>query len=334
MILVPPCSDAGWRIEIIMQPNFEQRLEGARVLSWEHLGKKITFFLPGMFSLNGHTGRYPALSITGDECALMCDHCRGKILSGMISAATPQNLVAECRDLAKKGHLGVLLSGGCKPDGSMPWKDFLRAIETIKKTTSLFVSVHCGLVDRSTARELKLAGVDQALIDVIGDDTTFQTIYHVSFGVERIAAAMEALAVAEIPMVPHIVCGIGYGRIRGEYKAVEMVSGFDIAQLVMVALMRIPGTPTARALPPEPEEVADIIAEARYKLPGTPLSLGCARQRGNCRLEELAIDAGINKMALPSEEAVVRAKSYNLQIDYQPTCCSVSGNFSTDGWHD
>lgn len=313
--------------------NLQQRLERAREISWEHLGKSITFFLPGMFRLNGHTGRYPALSITGDECALRCDHCQGKILSSMIDTSTPQSMISKCQDLARQGHLGVLLSGGCGDDGRMPWREFLPAIETIKKTTNLFISVHCGLVDLPTARQLKQVGVDQALIDVIGDDTTFQTIYHVPFGVERIAAALQALETADLPMVPHIVCGIGYGHIRGEYDAVEMISRFDIAQLVIVSLMRIPGTPTARALPPGAEQVADIIAEARIKMPRIPISLGCARQRGNSRLEELAIDAGINRMALPSEEALARAKAYGLEIQFQPTCCSVNSRFTTDGWH-
>ena len=313
--------------------RLEDRLVKARNLSWKHLGKKITFYLPGMFNLNGHRGKYPAVSITGDECALQCDHCQGKILSGMVAATAPETLVDRCRKLSEKGHLGVLLSGGCQDDGSMPWSRFLTAIETIKKTTSLFVSVHCGLVDETAARELKLAGADQALIDVIGEDKSFQRVYHVPFGVDRIVSTMEALAGAGIPMVPHIVCGIDYGKIKGEYKALEMVAGFDIAQLVIVALMRIPGTPMENADPPDTEAVADIIARARILMPYTIISLGCARQRGNSRLEELAIDAGINRMALPSEEAVSRAVSLGLEITYQPTCCSVSTRFPTDTWH-
>jgi len=188
-------------------------------------------------------------------------------------------------------------------------------------------------VDLPTARRMKQVGVDQALIDVIGDDATFQSIYHVPFGVDRIAAAMEALETAGVPMVPHIVCGIGHGRIQGEHTAVEMVSRFDIAQLVLVALMRIPGTPTARAVPLEAEAVADIIAEARMCMPRTLISLGCARQRGNSRLEELAIDAGINRMALPSEEALARANAYGLEIKFQPTCCSVAMSHTTESWH-
>jgi uncharacterized radical SAM superfamily protein len=313
-------------------PDLNKRLVAARELSWRHLGRRITFYLPGIFRLDGHTGRYPAVSITGDQCALQCDHCQGKILAGMPLTADPATLVETCRRMAHQGHIGVLISGGCEPDGTVPWKAFLPAIETIKSTTDLLISVHCGLVDVATARSLKQAGVDQALVDVIGDDKTYQAIYHVPFGVERIDAAMRALAMAELPIVPHIVCGIDYGRIRGEYAAVDMIARYEIAQLVVVALMRIPGTPAARSEPPRAEQVADIIAAARLQMPEVPISLGCARQRGNTRLEELAIDAGVNKLALPSEQAVARAKHYNLEISHQATCCSVTGSYLTAGW--
>jgi hypothetical protein len=111
-----------------------------------------------------------------------------------------------------------------------------------------------------------------------------------------------------------------------------MIARYAIAQLVVVALMRIPGTPAARSEPPNAEQVADIIAAARFQMPEVPISLGCARQRGNSHLEVLAIDAGVNKLALPSEQAVARARHYGLDIRYQPTCCSVTGSYSTAGW--
>ena len=304
--------------------DFHEKLIRARALSRKHLGGKITFFLPGMFRQNGQTGLYPAISITGGSCELSCDHCGGKILKSMIATPSPDILVERCLNLAEKGNLGVLLSGGCRADGTMPWHDFLPAIETIKSKTGLFVSVHCGLVDEATATALKNAGVDQALIDVIGDDRTFQSIYHVPFGVDRIDEAMAALEKAGLAMVPHIVCGIDNGNIHGEYKAVDMISRYDISQLVIVSLMRINGTRMASASPPAAEQVADIIAEARFKLPHIPISLGCARRRGDVRMEELAIEAGVNRMALPSDEAVLMAQAHHLDIEFQPTCCSVT----------
>ena len=308
------------------------RLQKARELSWRHLGKTIIFYLPGMFRLDGATGKYPALSITGGDCALGCDHCQGAILSSMIPAQSPEQLVSQCRRLAAKGHHGVLVSGGCNGEGGLPWDRFYPAIKAIKAETELFVSVHCGLVDDRSAFELKQAGVDQALVDVIGDDETFKTVYHVPFGVNRIEATMASLQRAGIPIVPHIVCGIHYGKTRGEKNAVAMISRFKVQQVVIVSLMNIPGTRMEKTCPPAPEAVADIIAEMRFAMPQTPISLGCARQRGNSRLEVMAIEAGVNRLALPSEAAVARAKSYDLEIRYQKTCCSVTRDLSGPDW--
>lgn len=303
--------------------SFAERLQAARELSWRHLGKNITFYLPGMFRLDGATGRYPALSITGGECALGCDHCQGEILNSMIYAETADKLVAQCRRLDASGNYGVLISGGCDAEGRLPWDRFLPAIKKIKSETELFISVHSGLVDNPDALGLKQAGVDQVLIDVIGDDETFQAVYHLPFGVDRIEASMTALQRAGIPMVPHIVCGIHYGGMRGEKNAVAMISRFKVQQVAIVSLMTLPGTRMEKMRPPTPEAVADIIAEVRFAMPQVPVSLGCARQRGNRHLEELAIEAGVNHLALPSEEAVERAESYGLDIRYQETCCSV-----------
>lgn len=304
--------------------SFSERLTAARELSWRHHGKRITFYLPGMFRLDGATGRYPALSITGGECAIGCDHCEGKILGSMIFAESAKKLVSQCRQLAAKGNYGVLISGGCNGEGRLPWHRFLSAIAKIKNETALFISVHSGLVDDQEAFGLKEAGVDQVLIDVIGDDETFKTVYHLPFGVDRIEASMTALQHAGLPMVPHIVCGIHYGRMRGEKNAVTMISRFEVQQVVIVSLMAIPGTQMEKVHPPASEAVADIIAEMRFAMPQTPISLGCARQRGSRRLEVLAIEAGVNRLALPSDEAVATAEAFGLNIRYQKTCCSVS----------
>jgi lipoyl synthase len=299
----------------------------ARELSWRHLGKSITFYLPGMFRLDGATGKYPALSITGGDCVLGCDHCQGAVLNRMIHTKTPEQLVSHCRLLAAKGHHGVLISGGCSAEGRLPWGRFVGAIQKIKAETDLFISVHSGLVDDLDAFSLKQAGVDQALIDVIGDDETFKSVCHVPFGVNRIESTMASLQRAKIPIVPHIVCGIHYGKIQGEKKAVAMISRFKVQLVVIVSLMAIPGTQMEKASPPAPEAVADIIAEMRFAMPQTPVSLGCARQRGSSRLEVLAIEAGVNRLALPSDEAKVSAEAFGLNIRYQKTCCSVSPDF-------
>lgn len=294
--------------------------------------KQITFYLPGMFADGGQRGRYTAISITGDRCHLMCDHCRGKILAAMPNGADPETLLSRCLRLHQEGFHGVLLSGGCDSTGALPWPRFYETIAQIKTRTAMHISVHSGLVTIDQARSLKAAGVDQALIDVVGSDRTCQRICHLDHGTARIQQAMQALEKADLPMVPHIVCGIDGGRIVGEREALAMISGFRVQQLVIVGLMRLSGVPASRATPPTAPAIAAIIAEARLRLPQVPISLGCARQRGNTLLEKMAIDAGADRMALPSPEAVQHARQLGLAISYQRTCCSVPANWPCAGW--
>lgn len=312
--------------------NLDDKLKQAREISWDKFGKTITAYLPGMFNYNGLKGRYPALSITGTDCELQCDHCKTSILKPMPSCKSPEQLIKKALKLSEAGNHGILISGGCDSSGRLPWEGFIPAIKEIKKKTDLFVSIHSGLIDQQTAIRLKGAGVDQALIDVIGDDETFQDIYHVDFGVSKIQDSMEALNKAGIPIIPHVVCGLHYGEIKGERKALEIISRFNVEQLVIVSLMVIPGTPLQGTKPVEAEEVAEIIADARIMMPDVRISLGCARRRGDSRLEILAIDAGINRIAIPSEEALEHAEEYGLEIRYQKTCCSVSRDISGTEW--
>lgn len=295
-------------------------------------GRHITFYLPGMFSFEGCRGKYPAISITGRQCALQCDHCRSKILYPMRAAVTPDALLRTCVKIWRQGNYGVLISGGCNVEGRLPWEKFLSAIEKIKQITGLYVSVHTGILDDYTALRLKEAGIDQALIDVIGDDETLRKVCHATFDLRRIISTLESLHRAGIVTVPHIVCGLHFGEMKGERNAINMVAPFEPEQIVIISLMKIPGTPFQSVKLPQAHQIAQIILEGRALLPKTRISLGCARERGNTALERLALEAGVDKMALPSEETIQWATHCKLKIGYQKTCCSVPNRFPDNGW--
>lgn len=303
--------------------GLHELIRRSREISWKHFGKKITFYHPGMFRYNGSWGEYPALSITGKVCELQCDHCKGKILGSMIPVSDSEMLIQKCKELEKKGNTGCLISGGSMSDGSLPWTDFIRGIQTVKKMTNLHISVHCGIIDVSTALQLKEAGVDQALIDVIGDNETLKNVYHCNFGIDRIEDSLAALKKAAIPTIPHIVVGLNYGEIKGEYHAIEMVKQYNPHAVTIVSLMPLKGTPMAKTTPPSAEEIAKVIATARIEIPDVPLSLGCARDRSNPLIDVFAIECGVNRMALPADEAIKKAEEYNLEITWKKTCCSV-----------
>jgi len=136
---------------------------------------KIRFYAPSFVYYKSKYFRsspnaFPSISITGSSCALKCKHCNGKVLDTMVLALTPEELFDVCAKLKNNGAVGCLISGGCLPDGSVPIDEFVDAIAQIKKKLGLTVVTHTGVIDYSTAKRLKDAGVDAALIDIIGSD--------------------------------------------------------------------------------------------------------------------------------------------------------------------
>jgi uncharacterized radical SAM superfamily protein len=290
----------------------------------ENHGDNVTFYLPGMIRY-GHTrGLYPALSLTGERCQLLCEHCKGQLLRPMIQVTAPEALAAKCRNLARTGRVGVLLSGGSDQKGRIPWERFYEAISAVKSETGLFISVHSGFLDLETAKKLKQAGVDQALIDVMGDEETAKEIYHLD-GLQRVIISLENLFAAGLDVVPHIVAGLMHGRIQGEYHALRTIERFRPASLVIVVLTPLKGTPMWGVSPPSPAEIGKLIATARLMMPHISLSLGCERPRTDVGqiMEEFAIHAGATRMAVWSEKTVDLAISLGLRPRFQPTCCSV-----------
>ncbi|MCP4230590.1 MAG: radical SAM protein [bacterium] len=296
----------------------------AREISQLHFGKNITFYVPGMFNYEGRRGSYAAISLTGGDCALGCDHCQGKLLEPMFAAKTPDELINVCGKLKDRGNIGCLISGGLGEDGSIPWGEFAPAIKHVKETTGLFISVHCGFLDVPTALRLKGAGVDQALVDVVGNGNTIAKVYRTDIRVEDIMATLSALKSAGIPTVPHVVVGLDYGKIKGEYRALEIIKEFAPAVVVIVSFMPLPGTPMENVPPPPAAEVARVMMAARLDMPRTPIALGCARRRGDSEIDVWGVNSGINRIAIPSEKAVRRAKELGLRISWQETCCSLS----------
>lgn len=290
----------------------------------ENHGDNFTFYLPGMIRYGHMRGLYPAISLTEDRCQLLCEHCKGLLLKPMIQVTSPEALVKKCLNLARSGRVGVLLSGGSDHEGKLPWEEFYQAISRIRSETDLFISIHSGFLDFTTAVALKRAGVDQALIDIMGDEETAKTIYHLD-GLRTVITSLENLVNAGLDVVPHIVGGLMYGRIQGEYDALRTISRFRPSALVVVVLTPLKGTPMSGISSPPPIEIARLIATARLMMPNTPISLGCERPRTRegQLMEELAIYAGATRMAVWSRGTINLALNLGLKPLFQPTCCSV-----------
>lgn len=291
--------------------------------------KNIRFYAPSfMFYKTSYycssPNDFPTISVTGRGCALRCKHCSGIVLNTMYPATTPDALYELCVKLKKRGALGCLISGGCLPNGAVPLEGFVDSIARVKRELGFTVFVHTGVIDVPTAKALKNAGVDAALLDIIGSDETIRDIYKLDVSVKDYRDSLQALHEAGIAFVPHVIVGLHYGKLKGEFDALQMISEYKPSALVIIAFMPIRGTEMENVEPPRPVDIARVIASARAMFPETPLVLGCMRPRGKDRSETeiLAMKAGIDAIAFPTEEAVRFAECQGYKAYFSSLCCS------------
>lgn len=294
-------------------------------------GDAVHFFLPSLKHYETtevwtpREARFVPVSVTGTSCRLMCDHCRAGILASMHACTDPGDLLALGERMARRGVEGLLLTGGSDQRGVVPLRPFCDAIRELKERHGLTVIVHTGLVDAEDAAALSAAGVDAAMLDVLGADETVRDVYHLAVTARDFEDALACLTGAGIATAPHVVIGIDRGRIVGEWRALEMISRYPVASLVLVVLSPLPGTPMERVNPPATAELEGIFLTARTTFPGTPVLLGCARPEGREKraIDIAALTAGLNGIAFPAEGIVAEARAMGLRPVFSTDCCAL-----------
>ncbi len=269
---------------------------------------------------------FPAFSITGGACALMCDHCQANILKPMIPAPSPEILDQKVRDLILLQDLqGFLLSSGSNRHNEIPYERFYPVIEKLKRDfPHLKVAIHTALLDEPRAKMMEAAGVDTAMMDVIGAEETIRDVYHLDRPVAHFEQTLAALCTTHMEIVPHIVIGLHYGRILGEPEALDIIARHDVHALVLVVVMpfyakqHLFETPNTR-------DVGGIFLEARSRLVNKQVLLGCARPPGLHKrvTDAYAVMAGLDGIAFPSDGTVAVAETIGRLHHQEHACCSI-----------
>jgi uncharacterized radical SAM superfamily protein len=293
-------------------------LTASRLVSDKKTGKTLTVY---------HKAFQP-VSITARSCSLNCKHCNQHYLRHMLPASDPEKLLRLCKILRANHAPGVLLSGGSRKDGTIPLDEFADTIRKIKTETGLIISAHTGPVNYEKAKILVEAGLDIALLDVVGSVETTRSVYGVEITPDDYSKTLSALNAAGIPNIsPHICVGLHFGQLKGEAKALEIVSHAKVSTIAIVVLIPTKATAMVDVLPSSPEDVAKVISIANLMFPNTPVSLGCVRpgKEYRSKIDEMAIRAGIGKLAIPTENSLRIARNLGFDIkSYNDTmCCSV-----------
>jgi lipoyl synthase len=269
---------------------------------------------------------FPAFSVTAGACALKCEHCRAQVLEAMIPAGGPEAFERTVRTMAAGGALGgFLLSGGSNGANEIRYERYYPAIERLKRDfPHLKVAVHSALLDGARAKAMESAGVDTAMMDVIGAQATIREVYHLERPVADFEATLDALCATSMQVVPHIVIGLHYGRILGEGAALDIVARHRVHALVLVVVMPFHAKPGTFATP-RAADAGRVFLEARRRIPGREVLLGCARPPGMHRrvTDAYAVAAGLDGIAFPAEGTLAVASAIGRPAVQEHACCSV-----------
>lgn len=234
-----------------------------------------------------------AVSVTGGECALHCNHCDGHYLQHMVP-------VGAARPVLESGeYSSILLSGGVDRDGRLPLVEQLPFIEWVHQH-GIRINAHVGLQPREDMRILAPL-FDRVSLDYVWDDDTIHEVYHLDRAgsdyleaaqgwVEAFAGSSDAgdRARARRRVNLHLTVGLKGGVLAGEFAAIDSLVGFGPTSLVFLVLIPTEGTVYGNAPVVPVDDVASVFSYARTALPATDLVLGCMHPRAQGYGEQLA----------------------------------------------
>jgi uncharacterized radical SAM superfamily protein len=289
----------------------------SRAISYGNFGRNINFY---------HTSDYfPAVSITGSHCALNCKHCNRVLIERLTPATSPEKLIETCLGFHGRGSTGVLITGGCTAEGKVPIHRFMDAIREIKEKTGLILIAHTGVMDYGEAKELKDSGIDGVCVDVVGSEETTKEIYGIELYPRDYTETLKAFEKAGIKNIsPHVCVGLHNGELMHELSALEIISSITPSNVVIIGLTNLMGTPMEKVRI-NPLDLVEVLCRARIRFPESYVSLGCARGKGEIRAEvdKLAVQAGVNNIAVPTSEAYKEAMKLNLKVREFKACCAL-----------
>ncbi|HKM08925.1 MAG TPA: radical SAM protein [Candidatus Methanomethylophilaceae archaeon] len=256
---------------------------------------------------------FPAVSVTGGRCNLMCEHCHGEHLKGMLFAETPSRLYLIAENVKSSGGSGILISGGSDRDGKVQLSDFVPIIREISNM-GLYVNVHPGIINRDDAKLLVSSGVSCFSMDVHQDPEVIRNVFHLD-GPEIYEDSIDAVLEAGGNIMPHLTVGFSHRNI---VESASLVKRKELKEVVMLVLVPTKGTRFESNRVSE-DEVVDSV-KMLFEM-GLNVTLGCMRDRRMRNIERICIEAGITKMANMSRETEEWATSQGYKVEKMERCC-------------
>jgi len=259
---------------------------------------------------------FPAVSVTGTGCDLMCEHCKGAHLKGMMHIGGPEDMIRLVDRLAASGGSGMLVSGGCDNSGRVPVLRMEGAI-IYAADRGLKVNVHTGFIDKRDAARLVAAGVSAFSVDVHQDPEIIRDVLHLNAGPDAYADTIDSIIAAGGRPVAHLTVGFGTADL---VMSAELVRSKGLRDVILLALVPTKGTVTEDSLISE-----DAVVDSVRMLIGMGfnVTLGCMRPRVHRNLEVRCIQAGVRNIANPSRSTRSWAAENGFKVIEKRTCCCI-----------
>jgi len=214
------------------------------------------------------------------------------------------------------GGKGILISGGCDANGSVPIMRHIDAIGYASKK-GLAVNVHTGFITADDAERLVKAGVNAFSVDIHQDPVIIRNVLHLSTDAEAYAEMLDNIISAGGRPVVHLTAGFGTDDM---VLSAELARSKGSKDVILLALVPTKGTITEDALISEEAILSSVKLLIEM---GFSVTLGCMRPRVHRGLEIKCIKAGVRKIANPSLRTLAWAKDNGFTVTEERTCCCI-----------
>jgi len=307
--------------------------------------KKVIFAVPGSkVYINRYYRNKPNsflnISLTGQNCELMCRHCKALLLKDMIDINSRQN--PESENLCENNRIikilerygsdnvkGLLISGGFDENGKLPLDD--RILGEIKQTREKFgrnirIFLHLGFTSPEVAKTVFRCRIDGVLVNVFSDRRVISEVYNLeNCTPEMFYNNVKLLKESGLIVSPHLIIGLSDNSIAGEYKSLKAISKIGVNSVVFAIAKRITKHQEFKDLKIGACDIVNLYQYARELMPDTPIALGCAKPPGE-EFEKAEIELlgrGINTIAFPSEKTIDFAIKNDIEYVFTEQCCAI-----------
>ncbi len=238
----------------------------------------------------------------------------------MLPVTTPDALLKFVKKNEKRIN-GFLLSGGSTPDGKVPLKKFADAVKWIRKNTNLKVNIHTGIIDEEDLQYLEYMEPSHISFDVIGATETIREIIGIKKRKEDYFHSLDLLEHSSLNYSPHIITGLHYGKILGEYSIIDKILNLkNFSNVIILVLIPTRGTPMEN-VEIDIQGIKKFFDYTLSKLPAQKVVLGCMRPRDLTNLEIMCVDSRCKGIVLPSLKTIKYMEKKQIKYERREVCC-------------